>query len=130
MRSVIVLCFCALLFLNGCSDSHESLTVEAIQILKETADVLSGIKDSASAEAAKPRLKELGGRWRNNQQRRAKKPVKARELAKLEREYGAQLESAMKRYFEQVLRVKRVDGGEDALRELGEVKPHSHFQTK
>jgi hypothetical protein len=119
-----------LLLASGCSDSHESLTAEAIQILRETADVLSGIQDSASAEAAKPRLKELGGRWRENERQRANKRIPARELAKLEREYGAQLESAMKRYLEQVRRVQRVDGGEEALRALGEVKPQPPLRTK
>jgi hypothetical protein len=114
-----------LVFASGCGDSHESLTKDAIAILNETADVLSTIKDPASADAAKPKLKELGQRWRDNHQRRAaKKSIAAKELARLERQYGAQTEAATKRYLAEVLRVERVDGGEEALHELGDVQPH------
>jgi hypothetical protein len=114
-----------LLLVTGCSDSHESLTRDAIAIMNETADVLATIKDSASADAAKSKLKGLGERWRDNHQRRAaKKSIAAKELVRLEKHYGAQTEAATKRYLAEVLRVRKVDGGEEALRELGDVQPH------
>ena len=89
------------------------------------------IKDSASAEAAKPRLKALGIRWRENERRRAQmKLIPKREMASLDQKYGAQLESALKRYFAEVARVQRVPSGDNALRELGEVKGQPQLRKK
>src|SRR5262249_52564917 len=111
--------------------SHESLTKDAIAIMNETADVLATIKDSACADAAKSKLKGLGERWRENHQRRAaKKSIAAKELARLEKQYGAQTEAATKRYLAEVVRVRKVDGGEEALRELGDVQPHVRLGKK
>jgi hypothetical protein len=120
-----------LLLASGCGDSHESLTKESISITTETADVLSTIKDPASADAAKPKLKELGERWRDNQQRRAAlKKIAVKELTRLEREYGGQSQAAAKRYLAEVVRVKSVDGGEQALHELGDMQPHLRLGKK
>jgi len=120
-----------LVLASGCGDSHESLTKQSISITTEAADVLSSIKDPASADAAKPKLKELGERWRDNQQRRAAlKKIAVKELTRLEREYGAQSQAAVKRYLAEVVRVKTVDGGEEALRELGDVQPHLRLGKK
>lgn len=130
-RTILVLCAFSILPLLGCGDSHESLAANAIAILKDIADELSTIKDSATSEAAQPRLKELGNRWRANERRVAEyKPPTTREMATLEKQYGAQLESAMKRYFAEVARVRRIEGGADALRELGEVKQKAHAPKK
>jgi hypothetical protein len=121
----------AMLALSGCSESHESLAAEAISILKDIADELSKIEDPASAEAAKPKLKTLGDRWRDNRQRRRNsKALSPKQMAVLEREYGPQLESALKRYLAEVARVQRVDGGEEALGELGEIKGHPEVSKK
>jgi hypothetical protein len=128
VRGIILAALALLVLASGCSDSHESLTKDAIAVVNETADVLATIKDSPTADAAKPKLKELGDRWRDNQQRRAaKKRISAKELARLERQYGAQMEAATKRYLAEVVRVRKVDGGEEALRELGEVQPDQQF---
>jgi hypothetical protein len=130
-RTILICCTWGILSLTGCGDSHESQVANAIAILKDIADELSTIKDSASAEAAQPRLKELGGRWRANERRVAEhqRPTK-RQMAALEKKYGAQLEAAMKRYFAEVARVQRVDGGPAALHELGEVKGKSHLHKR
>jgi hypothetical protein len=131
MRSTIPAALALLLLASGCSDSQESLTKEAIAIMNDTADVLATIKDGASADAAKQKLKELGERWRDNHQRRAaKKSIATKELARLERQYGAQTEAATKRYLAEVVRVRKVDGGEEALRELGDVQPNVRLGKK
>jgi hypothetical protein len=133
MRRAVVICLVlpSVLGIAGCSDSHESLTVESIQILNETADELSSIKDPASAEAAKPSLQALGNRWRDNERRRAaKKAIAVKEMNRLEREYGAQMAAAVKRYLAEVARVKGVQGGDDALAALGDVKPHLRLGKK
>ena len=110
-------------FLLGCAYTHEQLAENAIAVLKDIADELSAIRDPAGAEAAIPRLKELGSQWRANERRMAKtKSPSTRALKELDKKYGGQLEEAMKRYFIEVARVKKIDGGEQALAALGEVK--------
>ena len=112
---------CSLLL--GCGSSHESLAANAIDTLKEIADVLARIRDPKSADAAKPQLQMLGERWRNNEMRRkSEKPPSPREITRLEKSYGPQMDAAMKRYLAEVARVQRIDGGNVALGELGEVK--------
>jgi hypothetical protein len=39
----------------------------------------------------------------------------------LDKKYGGQLEEALKRYLAEVARVQHVEGGEQALHELGEL---------
>jgi hypothetical protein len=132
MRSLIlILIGGVLLFPTGCGNPHESLTISAIAILTEIADELSKIKDKASAEAAAPRLKELGGRWRANERRMvSEKPLSRRDMAALNKEYGGQLESATKRYLAELARVQRIEGGAEALRQLGELKGRPLHGTK
>jgi hypothetical protein len=123
MRRLIPMLFGFALLLPGCGNPHEKLAENAIAILKDIADELSAIRDPATAEAAVPRLKELGGRWRANERRmtQARGPS-VRDLKELDKKYGGQLEEAMKRYFIEVARVKKIDGGDQALAALGELK--------
>ena len=55
--------------LSGCGDSHDSILNQQVQTAKEIADTLSSIKDKASADTAKPKLKVLGDRWRDLKKR-------------------------------------------------------------
>jgi hypothetical protein len=109
--------------LTGCGNPHEKLAANAIAILTEVADALSAIQDSASAEAAKAGLKSLGERWRANERELAEgKPPTTRDLAKIGKKYGAQFDAAVKRYLAEARRVQKIEGGKDALQELGELK--------
>jgi hypothetical protein len=109
-----------LLLLSGCGNPHEARATEAIAILGSIADELSKITDAASAEAAKPRLAELGDRWRDNDRKQVKlKPPTTREMAALVKKYGAQFESANSRYDSERSRVKKIEGGPEALAALG-----------
>ena len=124
MRRLIPMLFgFTFLLLSGCGDPHEKMAENAIAILKDIADELSTIRDPATAEAAVPRLKELGGRWRANERRMTKsRGPSVRDLKELDKNYGGQLEEAMKRYFIEVARVQKIDGGQQALAALGELK--------
>jgi hypothetical protein len=124
MRSfILALIAVALLLPTGCGNPHEALVVNAIAILKEIADELSSIKDAASAEAAGPRLKELGGRWRANERRLVgEKPLSMRDMAALNKEFGGQYEEATKRYLAELARVQGIESGPEALRHLGDLK--------
>jgi hypothetical protein len=115
---VLVLIVC--LAPAGCGSPNEELAKDSIDLLKEIADELSTIKDSASAEAAAPRLRELGDRWRANKHRiNEQKGTDQREMKALEKKYGGQFEAAVNRYFLEVARIERIEGGKKALSELG-----------
>ena len=43
----------------GGKDDHESLARQSITLMSETVDVLDGVTDKASAEAAKPKLEAI-----------------------------------------------------------------------
>jgi hypothetical protein len=121
----------SLLVLGGCSNPHEARVTEAIAVLGSISDELSKITDTTSAEAAKPRLAELGDRWRANDRKQTElKPLTKREMEALAKQYGAQFESAMKRYDSERARVKRIDGGPDALRALGDLTGWHQFRSK
>jgi hypothetical protein len=60
MSSVLV---CGLaLALVGCGDSHEKIVADQVAVLSEMNDVLGGVTDEASVEAAKPKFEALGER--------------------------------------------------------------------
>jgi hypothetical protein len=121
----------SLLLLGGCSNPHEARATEAIAILGSIADELSLVTDAESAEAATPRLAELGDRWRDNDRKQSNlKPLTTREMAKLTNKYAAQFESAMKRYDSERNRVKQIDGGAEALRALGDLTGQPQYRSK
>jgi hypothetical protein len=121
----------SLLLLGGCSNPHEARATEAIAILGSIGDELSQVTDAASAEAAKPRLAELGDRWRDNDRKQnSLKPLTTREMAKLGEKYGAQFESAMKRYDSERNRVKQINGGEEALQALGDLTGQPQYRGR
>jgi hypothetical protein len=132
MRSVVLILACfSVLFFSGCRSPHETMARDAIAILKEIADELSTIKDDSTAEAAAPRLKELGGRWRANERRMSgTRGPSVRDLKELEKKYGGQLQEAVNRYQIEVARVQRLPGGPEALAELGELKGRPGSGTK
>jgi hypothetical protein len=113
----------AALLLPSCGNTHEKMAENAISILKEIADELSTVRDASTAEAAVPQLKELGNRWRANELRMTQtRGPSVRTLKALDKKYGGQLQEAMNRYWIEVARVRRIDGGEQALAALGELK--------
>lgn len=121
----------SLLLLGGCSNPHEARVTEAIATLENIADELSQVTDAASAEAAKPRLAELGARWRENERKQSEqKPPTKREMAALAEKYGAQFESATNRYDSERNRVRRIDGGPEALAALGNLTGRPLFERK
>jgi hypothetical protein len=48
------------LFAAGCKDDHESLMKKNVSKMQEALDVLKGVKDKASADAAATKLKAIG----------------------------------------------------------------------
>ncbi len=111
-----------LVMLSGCGrDSFESLRKQQVETLREAADTLGTIKDADSAAKAKPKLKQLGDRWRDLEKRldaTAKTPADEDKSKPLTDE----LNTLVVRYLAEAVRVTFVPGGQDALKEIGEVK--------
>jgi len=110
--------------LSGCGgDTRSSLMKQLVATVNEVADTLATIKDQASAEAAKPKLKALGERYRDIDKRgKALKEPTPEEKTALEKEYAEPLKSAYGRLLSEMLRVAFVPGGKEALQEMGEIK--------
>lgn len=114
-----------ILALSGCGkESFESVRKQQTATVKEAADLLATIKDKESAEKAKPRLKQLGERWRDLQKRMDALPSpSAEEEARTKRLYEDEFQGAKARFGKQWLRVLLVPGGKEALDEIGEISP-------
>jgi hypothetical protein len=121
MRTDLVL-VCAL-FVAGstgwAADTFESVTEEMIKGMNDAADLLTGIKDKQSADAAKPKLKTLGKKLADLKKRAEKlgKPTKEVE-DKLKAKYEEKIKQAADRLLQETFRVANVEGGKEALKEL------------
>ncbi len=101
----------------GCaSDDADSMVKQTIAAMDETAQVMSTVKDEASAKAAAPKLKELAERRRKIEEKTAtvKTPPPA-EQAELQKKYAARLTEATTRLMQEAMRVSTVPGGKVAL---------------
>jgi hypothetical protein len=112
------------LALSGCGrDSLESLRKQQLQTVKEANELLETIKDQASADKARPRLKELGDRWRDLEKRvDALPPVPAEEEARARKQYDDELNGAILRFLRESMRVRFVPGGQEVMQDLGELR--------
>lgn len=105
-------------------EQYEKLLSEAVKQINATADVLASVKDKASAEAAKAKLKDIGGKLKSIQTEGDKlgKPDPKIE-GELKGKYKDKLESAAKRIIAESIRVATVEGGKELLMDLQSVFP-------
>ncbi|MCM8541202.1 MAG: hypothetical protein NE328_13080 [Lentisphaeraceae bacterium] len=61
-KSIIAACVMAVLFVSCGADSKEKIIADAEVGMEEMVNLLEGIKDKATAEAAKPKLEALAER--------------------------------------------------------------------
>ena len=111
------------LALSGCAaDNIESVRTQQVATAKEAVDVLASIKDAESAVKAKPKLKDLGNRWRALEKRfDALPPASAEEFARA-KSLKAELDGLVLVYVGEAIRVAFVPGGREALNEIGELQ--------
>jgi hypothetical protein len=85
--------------LAGCGSGADSLMKETIGILNDMASALEGVKDDASADAAIPKLKELGAKLKENGNKKLEEKDKAipQLNQKLEEKYKDKIEKAATR---------------------------------
>jgi len=84
--------------LTGCGDSHEKAAGDMVSLMNRLADTLDTVKDKASAEAAKDKLKAIGTEMKEMKARMDKlgKPSEAKEK-ELKEKYEKELTAATTR---------------------------------
>jgi cytochrome c556 len=95
---LLLLTLAAPFLFASCGDSPEKVTEDMISVMNRMGDTLEGIKDKATAEAAKDKLKSLGDEMSAIKARMEKvaKPGGDAEKA-LKEKYEKDLEAAMKK---------------------------------
>jgi hypothetical protein len=101
------------------ADTFESLTRDMIKAMNDTADILSGIKDSKTATNARPKLRAAKKKLADLKQRMDALGKPSKKVAEqLKTEYQEKIQAADKRLRSEALRVATVEGGKEALKEL------------
>jgi hypothetical protein len=103
-------------------DSFDSLTGAIIKQLGKVADTLASITDKKTAEAAKPKLSEVGKTIQDLQARLEKLGKPSEEEAKaLEKKYKDDTLKIISRVQSEAVRLATVEGGTDILKEIGTI---------
>jgi hypothetical protein len=104
-------------------DSPQAAVVkEMLGVMDKLTEALSGIKDSATAEAAKPELRKLAKAWTAVRDKAEKTPPPSKEeKARLEKDFKSQMELAQRKLFGEAGRVRNIPGAGDALQEIRSV---------
>lgn len=90
----------------GCGDSHEDLTGKRLTTMGEVISVLEGIKDEASAQSAKPKLKSLMDKLNDIDTREGQlTPAGPAELKAIESKYAAESETVERKFKSQLVRI-------------------------
>jgi hypothetical protein len=132
MKRLTAIMVCLVLgTLSGCGDTHDSLIKEAISTINEMADTCATVKDKASADAARSKIKKLGDKLKDINARGEKLgKITEDQKKKLDEKYKKDLEAALKRVGTEAQRITTVDGGGEvvqdiftALAQMGDDKP-------
>lgn len=103
--TAILACVCAMA-LAGCSDSHDKVTADTLDIITDMNDVLDDVTDKASAEAAKPKLEAIGERMKDVKARADKLGEPSPEQQEqLKTKYEERMGKEMMRMFGNAMRV-------------------------
>ncbi len=104
---------------GGRADSPEAMAEEMLDCLNDTADLLEGIKDKASAEAAGPKIKKLNERWaRLRKKFDEPQQLSDQKKTELSAKYPPRTEAAFNRLIQAYQKVINVPGAKEALSEL------------
>lgn len=100
--AVLMLAFC-----SGCGgETRESMAAESVSTMKELVTVLDGVKDEATAKAAKPTLKALMEKLNGLNERQAKLPMPTEaEVKALDEKYGKELDDVTHKFAGHMMRI-------------------------
>lgn len=107
-RLVSFLVISMLAVLPGCGgDSHESLAGESMTVMKDLIATLDGIKDEASAKAAKPKLVSLTEKMQKINERQAKLPAMSEaDVKAMESKYAKEMEELQPKMVAAMMRLQ------------------------
>jgi hypothetical protein len=92
---------------------------EMLGVMAKLTTALSGIKDGATAETARPELSKLAKEWTAIRAKAEKAPPPSKEeRARLEKDFKSQMELAQRKLFGEVDRVRNIAGAREALEEI------------
>ena len=79
-----------LLTVCGCERTHEDVLSDSLEAMKELSELLEGVTDKESAEAAAPEIKKVAGRLRELSDEMDKITLTDEQQKALESKYGAE----------------------------------------
>lgn len=106
----------------GGAPTHDDIIKQMLTTLDKITTTLGSINDQETADAAKPELQKSGKEWLAVRAQAEKLPPPSREQKERhEKEFKGKLEVAQKKLAGEVIRVKNVPGGPEALKEIRSV---------
>ena len=104
---------------SGTADSPEAMAEEMLDCLNDTADLLEGIKDKTSAEAAGPKIDKLNERWARLRKKFDQPPELSDEKKmELSAKYPPRTQAALERLIRAYEKILTIPGAKEALSEL------------
>ena len=120
--AIVVLVVVGSLALAGGDVSHEGVIKQMLGIQDKITSTLASVKDQASADAAKPELQKSAKEWATLRGQAEKLPPPSQmEKERLEKEFKSKLEDAQKKLYAEVIRLRKVEGGTAAVKEIRSV---------
>ena len=99
--------------------AYEEVVKGIISALKEGADTLATIKDKDTAKAAAPKLRKVAESLRGLKKKADQLGNPSEDQkAELEKKYKKDMETAQTSFRKEVVRVRNVPGGKEALQEM------------
>lgn len=106
----------------GGEPTHDDVIKRMLATLDKITTTLASINNQESADAAKPELHKSGKEWLAVRAQAEKLPPPSRQQKhRLEKEFKGKLEAAQKKLAGEVIRVKNIPGGSEALKEIRSV---------
>jgi len=129
MKRTTVAAVAALLFAGlaaGCADKYEKNTREELEIFSELNEVLAGVKDKATLDAAITRLEDLNLRYAANAKERERIGTTPEEHRReILDDYGTRLDRQRVLYGSHMLRIADIEGKEKLLEAIKDVGPQT-----
>ncbi len=125
MKTTVLAIVCALAWTNPArsQDTFEKVVDEMIPAFTKFGDTLATVKDKKSFEDAKPTIKQVAKTMLDLRERAEKLgEPKGEKKEELEKKYKAKLEAAAKKMSTEMVRIAtQVEGGQEIVKELGEM---------
>lgn len=99
-------------------ESPDAVIKDLVKTMKDATTVLKTIKDQKTAEAAKPKLLEVGKKFQDVRSRLKKLNLSDEQKKELQNKHKDEVMAAQKDLGQEVMRVYKIDGGKEAVATL------------